>query len=52
MDECEELAKEIIDKHFVIQILLAFPKLDFEVSVFLDIHRRRGSRSHKCFVPY
>ena len=34
MDECEELSKEIIDKHFVIQILLAFPKLDFEVSVF------------------
>ncbi|KAK8806611.1 hypothetical protein WA588_003175 [Blastocystis sp. NMH] len=30
MDECEELSKEIIDKHFVIQVLLAFPKLDFE----------------------
>lgn len=52
MDECEELSKEIIDKHFIIQVLLAFPKLDFEVSVLHEIHGRRGSRLHKCFVLY
>lgn len=31
MEECEELAKEIIENHVVIQVLLAFPKLSFEV---------------------
>lgn len=33
MEECEELAKEVIEKHVVIQILLAFPKLSFEVHI-------------------
>ena len=31
--ECEDLAKAIINRHVVIQILLAFPKLDFEVRI-------------------
>lgn len=30
LEECEELAKEIIENHVVIQVLLAFPKLSFE----------------------
>lgn len=32
MDECEDLAKQLIEKHAVIQILLAFPKCSFEVN--------------------
>lgn len=31
MEECEDLAKQLIGKHAIIQILLAFPKCSFEV---------------------
>ena len=37
LSECEDLAKAIINRHVVIQILLAFPKLDFEVGHLLLI---------------
>lgn len=38
MDECEELAKQLIEKHAVIQILLAFPKCSFEVDLLERVH--------------
>ncbi|KNB45626.1 calcium-binding protein 39 [Blastocystis sp. subtype 4] len=46
LDECEELAKEIINKHVVIQILLAFPKLNFEVYIL----RKNKKQERKSFT--
>ena len=46
LDECEELAKEIINKHVIIQILLAFPKLNFEVYIL----RRNKKQERKSFT--
>ena len=50
MEECEELAKEIIENHVVIQVLLAFPKLSFEErKSFTQVFCTLLSRDHYKF---
>ncbi|KAK8817103.1 hypothetical protein WA556_003000 [Blastocystis sp. ATCC 50177/Nand II] len=51
LEECEDLAKQLIEKHAIIQILLAFPKCSFEErKAFAQVFCTLLSRDHYKFA--